>query len=273
MEFADLPAKAAEQRPALRILDFALGAVDADAPAIAVVEGAALFIGGAGGGVERPAAPADQPSQLAAEAVVRETIVDRALDEDAAADPVLLGRADRDLVDHAAGGADALKRVGAVDQLDPVDEEGIDGVAVARAVADRGRLGNTVDGEQGRAAAQSLARARQLLPGRREGRRQRGDGIDGRAGNGDLLCQAFAVDDFDGQREGGGRKDGAGAGDDDVAGFEFLVRRGVPSNRDDSGCGCRFGRFLLLGEQRAWNQDKQRGRSRTKRQTHEILPR
>ena len=69
------------------------------------------------------------------------------LGKHASADTVGLGRSDRHLIDDAARAADALKRVGAVDQFDPVDEEGIDGVAVARAVADRGRLRDAVDRE------------------------------------------------------------------------------------------------------------------------------
>src|SRR5690242_4303330 len=152
-----LPAEAAEQREALRILNLALRAVDADAAAIAIEEDAALFIGGARGGVEVAPLPADQPGSLPAKPAARKAVICGQLSEDAAADSILLGRSDRHLVDHAAGRADALKRVGTVDQLDPVDEEGVDGIAVARSVADRGRLGDAVDREQRGTAAQGFA--------------------------------------------------------------------------------------------------------------------
>jgi hypothetical protein len=102
----------------------------------------------------------------------------------------LLRRApDRHLVDDAAGAADPLQRVRAVDQLDPIDEEAVDREAVAAAVAQRRRLGNAVDRIERRTAAQRLARARQLLAGRREGRRERRDRIGDRSRDRDLLIE------------------------------------------------------------------------------------
>ena len=71
-------------------------------------------------------------------------------------DAVRLGRGDGNLIDHAARPTDALQGVGAVDHLDPVDEEGVDGVAVAGPVADRGRLRDAVDGVKRRTAAQAF---------------------------------------------------------------------------------------------------------------------
>ncbi len=212
---ADGIAQSREDIGGLRCLGLALGQVDADAAVARVVEGAALFIGGADRGIESAGLILDQSGRLAAKAVAVEIVTGRSLQQHPAADALLLGRADRHLVDDAAGAANPLQRVGAIDEFDPVDEEAVDGEAVAAAVAQRGRLGDAVDGVERRAAAQCFARARQLAARGGKAGGEGGDGIGDRAGDRDLLVEHLLVDQVDRQWQRIGRQDRAGRGDDD----------------------------------------------------------
>ena len=220
-----LVAETAEDRPAVAVLDLALGAVDADAVAMAVEESAAPFQRRAEAGVELAGAIADQAAGLAAESLALKIVAGRPLQQYPPAQPVAGRRADQHLVDNAAGGANALERVRTVDQLDPVDEKRVDCVAIARTVADRRRLRHAVDREQRRAAAQAFAGAAEFLPCRREGRGQRRDGVDGRTVDRNLIGQLLAVYDIDRDRQGTDRQLGAGGGDDD----RLVVIGGIPA--------------------------------------------
>src|SRR5690606_27600987 len=102
-----------------------------------------------------------QAGDLAAHARPGEIIVGGALEQEASGQPFRARRADRHLVDDAASAANPLQRVRTVDELDPVDEEAVDGEAVAAAVAQRRRLGDAVDRIKRRTTAQALARAGQ----------------------------------------------------------------------------------------------------------------
>ena len=167
----------------------------------------------------------DKRSGLAAEAVIPEAAFRRAL-QDGARAPAIPGRGgDRDLIDHPAGAADALQGVGAEDQLHPVDEEGVDGEAVARSVAQGRGLGNAVDREERRTAAQGLALTGELLARRRKGRRERGHRIDKRARNLELAIKPRPVDHLGGQRQGGDRQRRARSGYDDGVGLVISRRR------------------------------------------------
>lgn len=129
---------------------------------------------------------------------------------------ILLRRADCDLVDDAASAADPLQRVGAVNHLDAIDEERIDGETVPRAIAQWCRLRNAVDRVERRTTAQCFARPRQLLPGGRERRRQSRHGINDRTADGDLLVECRIVDDIDCEWQGVDRQHGAGCGHHDT---------------------------------------------------------
>lgn len=96
---------AGKGRPALARHRVALGAVDADDPARAVFEHAALFIGTADRRIERAAAPRDQCRRLATQAIIVEPAA-RAPLQQRAAGKTLAGRCLGDhLIDHAAGRA------------------------------------------------------------------------------------------------------------------------------------------------------------------------
>src|SRR3546814_15653773 len=82
---------------------------------------------------------------LAAHSGAREIIVGGRLEQRAARHAFFGRGADGDLVDDPAGAADPLQRIRPEDDLDPVNEKAVDGEAVAAAVAQRGRLRDTVD--------------------------------------------------------------------------------------------------------------------------------
>src|SRR3546814_2725110 len=65
--------------------------------------------------------------------------------------------------DVCSSDLDPLQRIRPEDDLDPVNEKAVDGEAVAAAVAQRGRLRDTVDRIKRRTAAQRFARTRQFL--------------------------------------------------------------------------------------------------------------
>ena len=225
---AERETEAAERRPAVAVLDFALGAVDADIVAVAVAIDAAPLEGGADIRIEGAGAITGKRADLAAQAGAVEAVGRCSLEQCPDRETIAARSADRDLVDDSAGAADPLERVGAVNDLDPVDEEGIDRVAVTRSVADRRRLGDAVDRVERRSAAQALAGAGQFLSGRRERGQKRRDRVDGRPGHLHLLPKRLGIDDVDRQRQRTGWETGAGGGDDDV----FLVRLDGLSGRD-----------------------------------------
>ena len=230
---AQVPATARKQRDGLRVLDLALGAVEADAAAVSVIVGAAGLEGRAHGQVKGAEVTAADGGDLGADAVALQLVVGGDLGHHPPGQALRLGRlAGGDVVDHPAGGPDALDGVGAEDDLDPVDEEGIDGVAVAAVVAQRRRLRHAVDEIERRASAQGLAEARQLLPRRREGGHQGRHRIDGRGGQRRLLDDGLGVDELDRGGDRGARGLDPGGGDHHlvqkrrVRGGPLLGRRG-----------------------------------------------
>ena len=226
-----LVAQAREDGPAIAILNVALRPVDTDPVVVPVEEGATLFVGGPDTGIERPGPIAYQSPGLRTDTFAFEAGRQRHLRQRAERNPVLSRCANRHLIDHAAGRTDPLQRVRAVDHLDPVDEERIDRVAVARAVPHRGRLGNAVDRVERSATAKALPRPGQLLASGRKGRQQCRYRVDGGAGDLHLPLQRLAVDDVDGQRQRTRRKLGASCGDDNRA-LLIRVGRGVIGRRD-----------------------------------------
>ncbi len=134
-------------------------------------------------------------------------------------------RAHRHLVHHTASGTDALQRIGTVDHLDPVDEEGIDCIAIARSVAHRRGLGDAVDRIERRASAQAFARATELFARGREGGQQGRNRIHRGAGNLHLPLERFGIDHIDGQRQSADRQLRARGRNDDRR--IFALRIGV----------------------------------------------
>ncbi len=227
---AELPAEAAEQRPAVAVLDFALRAIDADWTTLAVQENSAPLQRRPGGRVENAAAPSNQARGLAAKRVAVESVLGGGLVERADRPAITGRRADRDLVDHAAGRADALERVRPVDDLDAIDEEGIDRIAVARAVANGRRLGDSIDREQCRSATKAFARSGQLLARRGESRHPRRDRVDHRPGYRHGLVQVRSAEDIEGQGQGRCRKHAPRAGDHNFRGLSRLPLGGGGRN-------------------------------------------
>ena len=212
----EVPADLGEEVVAARVHQVALDVVDGDRPAIAVVIESFAGQGGAADEVDVAAARAEDVGRLVARAVVfardRHACADANIVERLA---VLAGRALGDDVDDAAGGAQALQRIGAVDHFDPLDHRRIDGVAVASAFAQWRRLRYAVDQIQRLAAAQVLTGVGQLLAGRREGRNQVGQDLGQVLCQRQLLIQLLAIDDGNGVRQGrGGIRNAAGAGRD-----------------------------------------------------------
>ena len=208
------PARLGEQVMAVRVHQVALHGIDRDRIALAVVEQAFLCIRRAADEIERALAGAEQVRAPIAGAVVfagqggaraqRHFMEGFAIPARCA-----LG----DDVDDAAGCTQPLQCVGAVDHLDPLDHRRVDGVRVARTVAQRRGLGHAVDHVQRLPAAQRLAETRHLLPRRRERRDQVGQHLRQVAGHRQLLAQLLLVDDRDRVRERRvGIGDAAGAG-------------------------------------------------------------
>ena len=230
---AEVDSALGEQRPADAVLQFALGAVEADPPSLAVVVDAARLIGGPHGQIElSEILPADG-GDLVAGTVAEAVGVEGGQRLDPATEPgALARRGSGHIVDHPAGGTDALDGIGAEDDLDPVDEKGIDGEAVTAVIPQRGRLRHPVDEEQRRAAAQGFAETGQLLPRRREGRDQGRHRLDRRCTQRRLLLDRGPVDQLDGRGQGRARQGGAGGGDDDV-----IKRRNLRCRLGQGGAG------------------------------------
>ncbi len=105
-----------------------------------------------------------------------------------------LGGRARDVVDDAAGGADALGRRGAIDDLDAADQAHVGEGGVARAFAQRRALRHAVEQAQRDASAQVLTGVAHGLRGlgvARDGARQHGGGV---FGHGQGLLHVLAGD-------------------------------------------------------------------------------
>jgi len=157
-----------QQIGAGRIHHVALGIIDAYQIAVGIVEHA-LGLPAGGGEVIEIALGAFHPViELVAQAFG--LVVGGCGEADAR---VLTQRAafrtPGDIVDDAAGGAQAVLSAGAVDHLDALDHRQVDHITVALAVAKRRGLWHAVDEDQCRAAAKGLAGAAHLLPAWRVG--------------------------------------------------------------------------------------------------------
>ena len=130
---------------------------DSDPVACPVEEGSASLQCCSETRIDGTCAVADEGTGLGADPVAVETVRQGHLRESSHGDAVFARSAHGHLVHHTAGRADAPQGVGAVDDLDTVDEERIDGVAIAGAVAHGRRLRDAVDRVQRRATAQALS--------------------------------------------------------------------------------------------------------------------
>src|SRR5690606_19796460 len=138
------------------------GGVHADAAAVAVIGNAAVQVGDAGEEVSGVATVGVGHAELVLVAVALELGPEAGADRGLVA---ILVRHAGQVVDHAAGAADALGRRRAVDHLDPADHAHVGEGAVAAALAQRRALRDAVEQAQRDAATQRLARVAHRLRG------------------------------------------------------------------------------------------------------------
>ncbi|MNS81092.1 hypothetical protein D3C72_1147930 [compost metagenome] len=108
-----------------------------------------------------------------------------------------------DDIDDAAGAADTLQRVGAVDHFDAFDHRRIDGVRITRTIAQRRGLRHAVDHVQDAASAHAFAIVGHLLARRGEGRDLRGQHARHIRAQCQLLLDVLAGEHGDGVGHGG----------------------------------------------------------------------
>lgn len=151
----DIPAGLDEEVSAQAVLNIALDAVNADAPAPGVIKGAAFFERDAGDQIEGAEIPEGRRRTVPVAPVTVKVAAGagRRLQPELPVFPI--GRVQRHEIDHAARGADALDGVGAEQDLDPLDDRRVDGKAVPIPVAQRIGLRHAVDQIKRRAPAPS----------------------------------------------------------------------------------------------------------------------
>ena len=189
-------------------------AAQADAAPVAVVGDAAVEVGGGDQQVVRTLLQRVGAAHLPAAAVARALGLQAGAERGLAA---FLVRHLGDVVDDAAGRADAFGGGRAVDDLDAADDAHVGEGGLARAVAQRRALRDAVEQAQRNAAAQRLAAAAHHLRGfrvARHGARQHGGGV---LGHGQGLLDLLLGHHGDRAGDLVHRLGAARAGDDDLA--------------------------------------------------------